>query len=164
VAIVVIVSFMKEKFGFGTIASMVITGLLIDLILGTKLLPVPSHFALGVLMLLAGLFIIALGSYFYMKTAFGAGLRDNLMVVLNRITKLPIGLCRGIVELAVTLIGWLLGGMVGFGTLIFGIAIGFCVQIIFSLFRFDAAAVQHETVRQTITRLKNIKPFYKRRT
>jgi len=80
----------KEKFGFGTIVSMVITGLLIDLVLWTKLLPVPSHFVPGVLMLLAGLFIIASGSYFYMKTAFGAGPRDNLMVVLNRITKLPI--------------------------------------------------------------------------
>jgi uncharacterized membrane protein YczE len=109
----------------------------------------PENMAIGIIMLVSGLFVVAAGSYFYIKSAFGAGPRDNLMVVLARKTKLPIGVCRGMVELAATFVGWLLGGMVGVGTLISGFAVGFCIQITFALLRFDATAVQHETIGQT---------------
>ena len=157
IAIVVIVTLFKEKLGFGTVASMILTGVFIDLILYMKVIPIPSNIALGIIMLVAGLFIISIGSYFYIKSAFGAGPRDNLMVVLNRKTKLPIGVCRGMVELTVTLIGWLLGGMVGIGTIISGFAIGFCVQITFAAFKFDVTSVQHEPLAQTYKKVtKNI--------
>jgi uncharacterized membrane protein YczE len=102
--------------------------------------------------LIAGLFILSLGSYFYIKSAFGAGPRDNLMIVLNRKTKLPVGVCRSIVELSVTLAGWILGGMVGIGTVISVVAVGFCIQITFAAFKFDAAAVEHETLKETYDR------------
>jgi len=156
VVILLIVTLFKEKFGLGTIASMVLTGVFIDLLLEAKIIPVLSNLAGGVIMLIAGLFIISAGSYFYMKSAFGAGPRDNLMVVLARKTKLPIGVCRGIVELTVTVVGWLLGGMVGVGTVIAGFAIGFCIQHTFRLFRFDATAVQHETLNQTRKNLAHL--------
>jgi len=150
IVIVVVVTLFKEKLGFGTIASMVLTGVFIDLIMLTGIIPTLSSLPLGVAMLVAGLFTISLGSFFYIKSAFGAGPRDNLMVVLARKTKLPIGVCRGMVELAVTLVGWLLGGMVGIGTIIAGFAIGFCVQITFAVLKFDVTAVQHESLKQTI--------------
>ncbi|MCL2496970.1 MAG: hypothetical protein FWF04_06110 [Clostridiales bacterium] len=149
IVIAIVVTLAKEKFGLGTITSMVLTGLFIDLIIYINVIPIPQHTILGILMLVIGLFIIAVGSYFYMSSAFGAGPRDNLMVVLKRKTKLPIGVCRGMVDLTVTFIGWLLGGMVGIGTIISGCGIGFCVQIVFAIFKFDAAAVQHETLKQT---------------
>ena len=152
VVIVIIVTLAGEKFGLGTIVSMVVTGLLIDLIIWMDVVPAMTNLAFGIVMLIIGLFIISLGSYFYIRSAFGAGPRDNLMVVLNRKTKLPVGVCRGLVELTVTLIGWLLGGMVGIGTIIAGFAIGLCIQITFSLFKFDAAGVKHETLRQTFDR------------
>ena len=125
IVILIIVTLFKEEFGLGTIASMILTGLIIDLVIELNIIPIPSNFIIGIIMLVAGLFIVSVGSYFYIKAAFGAGPRDNLMVVLARITKLPIGVCRGIVELVVTFIGWVLGGMVGIGTIISGFAIGF---------------------------------------
>ena len=149
VIIVTAVTLLGEKLGFGTLASMIITGLLVDLIFWFDIIPQMSNMALGIVMLIAGLFIISVGSYFYMKSAFGTGPRDNLMVVLARKTKLPVGACRGIVELSVTLIGWLLGGMIGIGTVIAGFAIGFCVQITFAVFKFDVTGVRHETIKQT---------------
>jgi uncharacterized membrane protein YczE len=106
-------------------------------------------------MLIAGLFILSLGSYFYMRSALGAGPRDSLMVALTRITKLPIGICRGLIELSVTLIGWALGGMVGAGTVISAIAIGSCVQITFKVFRFNAAEVKHESLGETYRFLRS---------
>lgn len=154
IVIGIIVTLLKEKFGLGTITNMVLIGLFLDLILFLDIIPVQSNFILGVVMLVAGLFTISLGSYFYIKSAFGAGPRDNLMVILNRKTKLPIGLCRGVVELTVTLAGWMLGGMVGIGTIISCLAIGFCVQITFAVLKFDARTVQHETLRQSFETFK----------
>jgi uncharacterized membrane protein YczE len=154
VFVVVLVMLLGEKVGLGTILNMVLIGLFIDLILSTGILPLSQNFITGIVMMLIGLFIIAIGTYFYIKSGFGAGPRDSLMVVLNRKTKIPVGICRIIVELTVTAAGWLLGGMVGIGTVISGIAIGFCVQLVFTVLKFEPALVQHETLRQTCENLK----------
>ncbi len=151
--IVIVVTALGEKLGLGTLGSMVLTGVFIDIIVVMNIIPEAGGFAAGIAMLIAGMFTIALGSYFYMKAAFGAGPRDNLMVVLTRKTKIPVGLCRLLVELLVTLIGWLLGGMVGVGTVISFIGIGLCVQIVFSLLKFDVTAVQHETLGESLARV-----------
>ena len=153
IVIVIIVTLLGEKLGLGTILSMVLTGIFADIILIMNIIPIAENLAIGVIMLIAGLFIISLGTYFYIKTAYGVGPRDNLMVVLARKTKIPVGVCRIIVEFVVTVIGWLLGGMVGIGTIISVIAIGFCIQITFSLFKFDVTAVKHEAFDDTIKTL-----------
>jgi len=149
IIIAIIVTVLGEKLGLGTILSMVLTGVFADIILMIDFIPIAKSFVVGVIMLIAGLFIISLGTYFYIKTAFGVGPRDNLMVVLARKTKLPVGICRFSVEFTVTLIGWLSGGMVGIGTIISVIAIGFCIQITFGLFKFDVTAVKHEDLGDT---------------
>ena len=154
VVIVIIVTVCGEKIGLGTVSSMVLTGVFIDLIIMLNIIPLATNVTVGIVMLLTGLFVIALGSYYYMKSAFGAGPRDNLMVVLKRKTKMPVGFCRSIVELSATLAGWLLGGMVGIGTVISIFGIGLCIQLIFTLFKFDTSAVAHETINQTYERNK----------
>ncbi len=153
VVIVILVTALGEKLGLGTVASMILTGVFIDVIVMLDVIPVAHNIVAGIIMLAVGMFIITLGSYFYMKAAFGAGPRDNLMVVLTRKTKIPVGACRLLVELLVTCIGWLLGGMVGIGTVISFAAIGVCVQIVFGVFRFDVTAVKHETLQETFSRI-----------
>jgi len=145
----VFVTVMGEKVGLGTILNMVLIGIYIDIIMFTGILPLSQNYATGIPMLLAGLFIIAVGTYFYMKSGFGSGPRDSLMVVLNRKTRIPVGVCRIMVELAVTFAGWALGGMVGIGTVISGVSIGFFVQLVFAVLKFKPASVQHETLAQT---------------
>jgi uncharacterized membrane protein YczE len=151
--IIILVTLSGEKLGIATILNMFLIGLFIDLIMLLDIIPVSDSFAVGIVMLVAGMFIIAFGSYFYIKAAFGAGPRDNLMVVLARRTNMPVGLCRGLVELLAAVAGWLLGGMVGVGTVISFIAIGGCVQIVFSALKFDVAAVEHENLGETFSRL-----------
>ena len=153
VVIVGIVVALGEKAGLGTLLNMVLIGVFMDLIIALNVIPKQERLAFGLLMLIAGLFVISLGSYFYIKAAFGAGPRDSLMVVLNRKTKLPIGVCRSSIEVTVTIIGWFLGGMVGPGTIISVIAIGFFIQITFALLKFIPSTVKHETLRQTYTNL-----------
>ena len=152
--IVVIVTVCGEKIGIGTIVSIVFTGVFIDLIMALNIIPLAANLTVAIVMLVAGLFIVSVGSYLYIMSAFGAGPRDNLMVVLNKKTKLPVGVCRSIVELSVTLAGWVLGGMVGIGTVISVFTIGLCIQITFAIFRFDVSAVEHETLIQTYNRIR----------
>jgi len=152
VTLVVVVTLLKEKLGLGTVCNMILIGVFIDLIYPN--IPIAKDFIIGAGMLLLGLFIVALGSYFYIKSAFGVGPRDNLMVVLKRKTKLPVGVCRFIIELLVTIAGWFLGGMVGIGTVISVIAIGFCIQIVFKVLKFDVTGVKHETLAETYVVLR----------
>lgn len=155
--IVAIVFMLGEKIGLGTIFNMFMIGLFMDLILYLDFIPLFDNFWIGTLVLIIGLFIISLGTYFYISSAFGAGPRDSLMVAVTRKTGLPVGLCRGILEVSVVFIGWLLGGMVGLGTVISAFAIGFCVQITFKLVKFDPTQVKHETFGVMFHNLRNLK-------
>ena len=152
--LIIIVLLLGEKIGWGTVSNMALVGLFIDAILALKIIPLPAQLPFSILMLVGGLFIISLGSYFYIKSAFCAGPRDSLMVALARKTRLPIGLCRSFVELLALIGGWFLGGMVGIGTVISVIGIGFCVQITFGLLRFDPTKVKHETFIDTFLKRK----------
>lgn len=149
VVIVALSVLLGEKLGLGTLLNMILIGVFLDMIIGLHIIPIATSFLSGVIMLLIGLFIIALASYFYIGSGFGAGPRDSLMVVLTRKTKFPIGVCRGTIELLAVGAGWSLGGMLGIGTILSTFAIGFCVQTTFSLLNFDATKVKHETLDQT---------------
>jgi uncharacterized protein len=158
--ICVLVILMGEKLGLGTILNMILIGVFIDLLLSINLIPQISELVSGVIVMIAGLFTISFGSYFYINSGFGAGPRDSLMVAIKRKTKLPVGLCRGILEVSVVLIGWILGGPVGIGTVLAAFGISFCIQIVFSLLRFEATSVKHETIDVT---KKNFKTLYNKR-
>ncbi|MCL2318504.1 MAG: hypothetical protein FWC45_00335 [Treponema sp.] len=151
--IIVIVKIMGERLGLGTILNILLIGIFLDIILKINIIPKMNNLFFGSIMLILGLFIISLGSYFYIKSAFGAGPRDSLMVVLARKTKIPVGICRSTIELLATLGGWLLGGMVGIGTVISVIGIGFCIQLTFKILKFDVTAIRHETLSDTYTAL-----------
>ncbi|MFT4142980.1 MAG: hypothetical protein QM644_00885 [Mobilitalea sp.] len=155
--ILILTILLGEKVGLGTILNMVLIGVFLDLILGLHIIPSTHNFAIGIIMLIAGLFIIALASYFYIGSAFGAGPRDSLMVALTRKTKLPVGFCRGTIELVAVFAGWRLGGMFGIGTIISAFAIGFCVQTTFKLLKFDTTKIQHETLGLTYKNLFALK-------
>lgn len=147
--ILLVTAYCGEDIGIGTISNMIVIGLVLDLILYLDFLPVAGNMFFGLLMLITGLFTIALGSYFYIASAFGAGPRDGLMVLLTRKTGLPIGVCRGAIELTAVVIGWYLGGLVGIGTVVSAFMIGFCVQITFKLLDFDPTKIHHERLQET---------------
>lgn len=155
--ICVIVILLGEKLGFGTIINIFAIGIYIDLLLPLKLIPEMQKFVPGLIMLILGLFLCAIGSYLYIASAFGAGPRDSLMVALERKTNLSVGLSRGIIEVTVCFIGWLLGGPVGIGTVISAFGVGACVQMVFSIVKFEATSVKHETLDVTYKHLKEIK-------
>ena len=153
--ICVLAILLGEKFGIGTILNMLLIGLFLDWILSMDVIPQMKNFFSGLVTMATGLFIIAVGSYFYINAGFGAGPRDSLMVAVNRKTGLAAGVSRTLIEGSAVLIGWLLGGPLGLGTVIAAFGIGLCIQIVFSLFKFDPTRVRHETVDATFQKLKS---------
>lgn len=113
--------------GLGTVLNAVLVGVFLDVTL--ELLP--AHLGAGVRAALIPLSIaaVAVGSGLYLGAALGPGPRDGLMAGLHRVTKRPVGLVRGLLELTVVAAGFALGGTVGIGTVAFALLIGPAVQL-----------------------------------
>jgi uncharacterized protein len=155
-AIGLVALLLGERLGVGTFCNMVFIGIFIDLLLKFGFALEMQLFLPRLVLLVIGLFTIALATYFYISSAYGAGPRDSLMVALTRKTHLPIGVCRGSIEFIAVVIGWLLGGMVGIGTVVSALVIGFCIQITFKLLRFDPTKIEHEDILRTWRRIRNL--------
>lgn len=153
----IIIILAKERIGIGTILNMVMIGLWIDIILNSNYLKEQTTLQAGIVLLVAGLFVISYGLYFYMSAGLGAGPCDSLMVALTRRTRASIGSCRGSMEVIAVILGWSLGGMIGPGTVISAIGLGFCIQATFKLLKFDATMIRHETIRDTVMGINNRK-------
>lgn len=112
---------LRERPGFGTIANVVVIGVVIDLTLLT--VDTPDAVLLRTLMMLSGPVLFAIGSGLYLGVRMGPGPRDGLMTGLAK-RGLPVGLVRAALEISVLVLGWVLGGTVGVGTIWFALGIG----------------------------------------
>ena len=118
---------LKQKPGLGTILNIVLISIIIDL--STPILPYPKSFLFQIIQSIIAVFIVGLGSGFYLTANLGPGPRDGLMTGLQNKTKLPIALVRAFLEITVVSVGWYLGGTVGIGTLFFAFGIGPAVAL-----------------------------------
>jgi len=115
--------------GFGTIINTIVVDSMIDIVLPWLRKPADDLLWLQLIQLLIGILICGIGSGIYLTGNLGPGPRDGLMTGLQRITGRPIALVRASIEIIVVIIGWLLGGTVGVGTIIFAIFIGPAVSV-----------------------------------
>lgn len=146
---------LREKLGFGTILNALLIGKFVDLIAWMDLIPLVENFALGIGILLLSQVVVAFASFVYIGGGLGCGPRDGLMVALGkRLPKVPIGVVRGLIEGSVLLVGWLLGARVGVGTVIAVFGISFIIQGVFHLMRFDVKAVRHESIVETVNKMR----------
>ena len=122
---------LRQRPGFGTIANILVVGTVMQGAL--EIIPPVEGFVWGVLVFLLGIAAIAVASAVYIGTRFGPGPRDGLMTGLHARLGWPIWLCRFIVEGTVLLTGWLLGGTVGLGTVLFAALIGPAVHLAMDL-------------------------------
>jgi hypothetical protein len=112
----------RQAPGLGTIANAIVIGLAIDATL--DVLPDSAGTSVRVAALLGGIAIVAVGSGLYLGARLGPGPRDGLMTGIHRRTGWSIAPVRIGIELSAVAAGALLGGTVGFGTLLFALAIG----------------------------------------
>ncbi len=123
-----------EKPGWGTVANVIIIGVMIDA--STAIIPSAGSTAVAWLMLLAGIGVIGVASGLYIGANFGPGPRDGLMTGLAR-RGYSIRLTRTIIEVVVLGIGWALGGTFGLGTIAFALLIGPLVHVFLPLLTVD---------------------------
>lgn len=112
---------LRERPGVGTVMNVVVIGVVIDLTL--LWLETPEWIGWKLALLGIGTYLWGPGSSLYIGAGIGPGPRDGLMTGLAR-RGLPVGRVRLGIELSVLVAGWLLGGTVGVGTVLFTMGIG----------------------------------------
>src|SRR5690242_16720095 len=113
---------LRERPGFGTFANAVLVGVFVDLTLGVV---GDAHgWAARVSLLVLGVLLNGLATALYIGASLGPGPRDGLMTGLVRRTGRSVRLVRTVIEVSVLAVGFLLGGTVGVGTVLYAVAIG----------------------------------------
>jgi uncharacterized protein len=112
--------------GLATVLNMVLIGVFTDLLLGV--LPDATSFAAGVAYFAFAIPLVGLCTGAYIGAGFGHGPRDGLMMALTVRTGWSVRRIRTLIELSVLGLGWLMGGVIGIGTVIVAVSIGPAVQ------------------------------------
>lgn len=113
---------LRERPGLGTVSNVVVVGLAVDAALAV-LPPVDAPW-LRVALLVAGVTLNAVATAAYIGVRLGPGPRDGLMTGLVRRTGASVRLVRTSIEVVVVAAGWMLGGVLGVGTVVYALAIG----------------------------------------
>lgn len=113
---------LRQRPGLGTVSNVVVIGLSVDASLAV--LPAPDALPLRVALLLGGVFLNGVAGAAYIGARFGPGPRDGLMTGLVARTGRSVRLVRTSLELSVLAAGFLLGGTVGVGTVVYALSIG----------------------------------------
>lgn len=117
----------RQMPGLGTVSNVIVLGLAADATLAV-LPPLESMVARSAL-LVGAIVLNAIATGMYIGAGFGPGLRDGLMTGLHARTGWSLRGIRTAIELSVLLIGWLLGGKFGVGTVIYALSIGPLIQL-----------------------------------
>ncbi|MCM0614546.1 hypothetical protein MOD31_00765 [Paenarthrobacter sp. TYUT067] len=123
---------LRQMPGIGTIANAVLVGLFADL--GLWLIPEFTHLGGQIAMLAGAVILNGIASACYIGARLGPGARDGLMTGLVRRTGWSVRLVRTGIEVVVLAVGFLLGGSVGVGTVVYALAIGPIVQVLLPKF------------------------------
>jgi uncharacterized membrane protein YczE len=136
---------LRQRLGIGTISNAILIGLTTNTVLHLVATP-PTALAARIAFLLAGILLLGVGSGLYIGAGLGPGPRDGLMTGISGRSegRRSLRLVRTGVELSALAAGWLLGGTVGIGTLLFALAIGPLVQFFLDKLSVPVHLVQPE--------------------
>jgi len=124
---------LRQKPGFGTVMNVLLLGPAMEV--GLVLIETPASLVQRGFLFAAGLLMMGIASGLYIGARFGPGPRDGLMVGFNARFGWPMWAVRTVVEVTVLVIGWVLGGSFGMGTVIFALSIGTLAQRSIMVFR-----------------------------
>jgi uncharacterized membrane protein YczE len=117
---------MRQRPGIGTVCNILVIGTAVDLSL--LILPAPEGYTMRLAWLVVGIILNGIAGGAYIGANLGPGPRDGLMTGLCRRTGWPVKLVRTAIELTVLAVGWLMGGTVGLGTILYAVSIGWIVH------------------------------------
>jgi len=128
----------RQRPGLGTISNVIVLGLAANATLAV--LSTPDSLWLKSGLVMAAVVVNALATGMYIGAGFGPGPRDGLMTGIHARTGWSVRVIRTSIELTVLIVGYLLGGSVGIGTLVYALAIGPLIQLCLPWFRTEPAA------------------------
>jgi len=127
---------LRQRPGVGTVANIVLIAVAVDATLAV--LPAPEALVTRVAFLIGGVVLNGLATAVYIGARLGPGPRDGLMTGLHARTDVSVRLVRTAIEITVLAVGWLLGGTVGVGTVLYALAIGPLTQAFLPLVAWRA--------------------------
>jgi uncharacterized membrane protein YczE len=139
---------LRQRPGIGTVSNVIVVGLVVDAVL--PLLPQPRELTVRAGFLAAGILINGVATGLYIGAGLGPGPRDGLMTGLAG-RGWPIHRVRTLIEAAVLAVGWLLGGTVGIGTLLYAVSIGPLAHVFIPRFAIDGPKGDHDDQRAVRT-------------
>jgi uncharacterized membrane protein YczE len=119
---------LRQLPGVGTVSNVFVIGIAVDAALAV--LPAPSLLAVRVAFVVAGVLLNGVATAAYIGVHLGPGPRDGLMTGLVRRTGGSVRVVRTSIEVAVVATGWLLGGTLGLGTVVYALTVGPLVQLL----------------------------------
>ncbi|NGO08243.1 hypothetical protein G5C60_11475 [Streptomyces sp. HC44] len=123
---------LRQRPGLGTISNVLVIGVALDATLA--LVPDARTLAVRVALMVAGIVLNGVATGMYIAARFGPGPRDGLMTGLHERTGLSIRLMRTAIEITVVTTGFVLGGTIGIGTILYALSIGPLAQLFLRLF------------------------------
>lgn len=142
---------LREPIGIAMFIDALVVGKAVDFFTWLDAVPTPATVPGSIAMIFVGLVIMGYTQFLYMRAALGCGPRDTLLVGLARhMSRIPIGVVSIVVLSMATLVGWLLGGPVGIGTLLCAFCAGPIMQFAFRTVHFDATAVRHQRIIDSV--------------
>lgn len=155
ILIIVVDLFGRGKLGFGTVLNVILIPVFSDGFIALfSSLPDAPNLATGLLCTFAGQVVIAFATILYMTPALGCGPRDTLMIIIGRkIPGVPIGAVKFCIEIAVVLVGGLMGAPIGIGTVLVLILQAGIFQLVCRVVRYEPRNVEHEDVPDTCRRI-----------
>ncbi|WP_282702555.1 hypothetical protein [Streptomyces sp. CC219B] len=129
---------LRQRPGLGTVSNVFVVGIAMDATLAA--LPAAHSLAVRIPLMLAGVLLNGVATGLYIAARLGPGPRDGLMTGLHQRTGRSIRLMRTAVEITVVATGFVLGGTIGVGTLLYAVAIGPLAQLFLRVFAVPAAS------------------------
>ncbi len=143
--------------GIGTVLNMYFIGELTDLLKDAYIFATPNSDIMKYIMLFLAIFMMDLGMFIYLKETIGAGPKDGLMILLAKKSGFDMGLVRTCMEVTAVIIGFILGGKFGIGTIIAALTLGPLLGFLFNIFNYDLKKMRHESLFETLKRIKGQK-------
>lgn len=151
--IVIVDVVLGENVGWGTVLNMIFVGVFIDVIMFLNIVPMSTNFIFALSMLIVGMILMGLGMVLYLGSEVGSGPRDGMMIALQKRFNKPVYLIRGCIEGSALIGAYFLKGSIGIGTIITAIGLGYVIQIIFKICRFDSGNLRHRFIIDDINYL-----------
>lgn len=152
--IITICMFFKIFPGIATILNMYFIGFFVDMLINSNIMSTPETIIGKVIMCVSGVVVLSLGMFLYMSQELGAGPRDGLMLALTQRTRFKVGTIRNFMEITVLIVGILLGGKFGAGTIIASFLAGPALQTIFKIFKSNPKELKQENLIEVFNKLK----------